>query len=113
MARNLILALGAALLLASCAASPLYVQSSSVTRGTVGEIPRDGRGEPIFSAIRNPVAPPPASYVPPAPGIPVTGPGAEAFAPPPPPATAAPLVLRPAVTDKDRRKACKHWRSCR
>jgi|GEM_PF-2068170 len=112
MARNLILPLGAALLLASCAASPLYVQSSSKYRGTVGEIPRDGRGEPVWDAIRNPPPPPAAVYVPPAPGIPVTGPGAEAFAPPPTVA-AAPLVLRPAATEKDRRRACRHWRSCR
>jgi hypothetical protein len=40
------------LLLASCAPSPLYVPPPRI--GTVGEIPRDGRGEPIWSAIRPP-----------------------------------------------------------
>ena len=38
--------------LASCAPSPLYVESGHV--GTVGEIPRDGRGEPIWAAIPQP-----------------------------------------------------------
>jgi hypothetical protein len=33
----------------ACAPSPFYVPPRHV--GTVGEIPRDGRGEPIWSAI--------------------------------------------------------------
>jgi hypothetical protein len=38
-------------LLASCTASPLYVERSQL-RGTKGEIPRDARGEPLWAAIR-------------------------------------------------------------
>lgn len=37
-------------LLAACNASPLYVGQRAV--GTGGEVPRDGNGNPIFSAIR-------------------------------------------------------------
>ena len=47
-----ILALGA------CSPSPLYVDRAQV--GTYGEIPRDGRGEPVWTAI----APPPAPMAP-------------------------------------------------
>ena len=39
-----------ALGLGACAPSPLYVDRIQV--GTYGEVPRDGRGEPIWSAIR-------------------------------------------------------------
>lgn len=42
--------LGLFLFAAGCAPSPLYVSDNGV--GTGGEIPRDGRGEPIWSAIR-------------------------------------------------------------
>lgn len=66
----LILGLG----LAACAPSPLYVGKPRI--GTGGEVPRDGRGEPIWSAMRAvpheaaiPVMPPA-----PAPGIPVLPP---------------------------------------
>lgn len=39
-----------ALLLAGCAASPLWVEGG---RGLTGvEVPRDGQGEPIFERIR-------------------------------------------------------------
>lgn len=37
-------------LLAACHPSPLYVGARAV--GTGGEVPRDGNGKPIFSAIR-------------------------------------------------------------
>lgn len=58
--------------LAACAPSPLYMRTSH--GGTVGEIPRDGRGEPIWSAIR-----PAPAVIPPAPqpaaaGIPIVPP---------------------------------------
>ena len=62
------------LALAACAPSPLYVSSSGAI-GTVGEIPRDGRGEPLWSAIVTPEpvpAPPPGLTV--NPGIPITPP---------------------------------------
>jgi hypothetical protein len=59
-------------LAAGCAPSPLYFSNSNKRPGTGGEIPRDGRGEPIWSAI----SPPPPDSV-------YTGP------PPPPPKTAA------------------------
>jgi hypothetical protein len=57
--------------IAGCAPSPLYVSSRI---GTGGEIPRDGRGDPLWSAIRP--APPQAAPVqmPAAPGIPVQPP---------------------------------------
>lgn len=42
--------LGLFLFAAACAPSPLYVSDNRA--GTGGEIPRDGRGEPIWSAIR-------------------------------------------------------------
>jgi hypothetical protein len=54
---------GIALGLGACAPSPLYVGHEYV--GTFGEIPRDGRGEPIWSAIRQ------AQVVPPAPAMPI------------------------------------------
>ena len=74
MVRNPVLLPGmiAVLALAACAPSPLYVQRAK--RGTVGEIPRDGRGEPIWDAIRTVPPPPPAALYPPAPGIPVEPP---------------------------------------
>ena len=55
-------------LLAACAPSPLYVAPRP---GTVGEVPRDGRGEPVWSAMRQP---PPAPPVTPMPVDPVTTP---------------------------------------
>ncbi|MEY2883836.1 MAG: hypothetical protein RL490_1560 [Pseudomonadota bacterium] len=53
---------------AGCAPSPLYVSHGQP--GTVGEIPRDGRGEPIWTAIR----PTPAGSPAPALPVPVTPP---------------------------------------
>ena len=50
------LTLAGLLLLAGCAPSPLYFSNSNHRPGTGGEIPRDGRGEPIWAAIK-PVAP--------------------------------------------------------
>ena len=41
--------------LGACSPSPLYVDRAQI--GTYGEVPRDTRGEPIWSAI--PPAPPP------------------------------------------------------
>ena len=69
--RNLFLLAGAALGLAACAPSPLYV-GQPYKRGTPGEVPRDGTGEPLWDAIvpAAPAAPPRA--MPPAPGIPIT-----------------------------------------
>ena len=68
IAAVLTLALGTS----ACAPSPLYVRSNR--GGTGGEVPRDGRGEPIWSAIRPaPVAIPPAPQ-PPAGGLPVIPP---------------------------------------
>jgi len=58
----LVLSLG----LSACAPSPLYVRASR--GGTVGEVPRDGRGEPIWSAIR-----PAPAVIPPAPQLPAGG----------------------------------------
>lgn len=45
--------LAAPIVLAACAPAPLYL-SSSLHKGAVtgGEIPRDARGEPVWSAIR-------------------------------------------------------------
>lgn len=37
------------LLLGACSPSPLYVDRAQI--GTTGEVPRDARGEPIWSAI--------------------------------------------------------------
>lgn len=56
--------LGVTLGLGACAPSPLYVDRAHV--GTYGEVPRDGRGEPIWSDIRP--APAPAVMAPPLPG---------------------------------------------
>jgi hypothetical protein len=47
-------------LVAGCAPSPLYFNSTHKRPGTGGEIPRDGRGEPIWSAITPP--PPDSIY---------------------------------------------------
>lgn len=58
--------------LSACAPSPTYVARSRV--GTVGEIPRNDRGEPIWSAIRQPAPSDPSPVMPPADGIPVTPP---------------------------------------
>jgi hypothetical protein len=74
MARfNFLPLLSVPLLVTACAPSPLYVPPPRL--GTVGEIPRDGRGEPIWTAIK---PPPPGEPVRP---MPVYGP-----APPPAPA---------------------------
>jgi hypothetical protein len=37
------------LVLGACSPSPLYVDRAQI--GTTGEVPRDARGEPIWSAI--------------------------------------------------------------
>jgi hypothetical protein len=58
--------------LAACAPSPLYVDRPRI--GTVGEIPRDGRGEPIWAAIRQPLPPAAAPVLAASPGIPITPP---------------------------------------
>jgi len=60
-----------AICVSGCAPSPLYISNRV---GTGGEIPRDGRGEPLWSAIR--AAPPaaPAAQMPVAPGIPIQPP---------------------------------------
>ncbi|MBC7506852.1 MAG: hypothetical protein H7267_14205 [Sandarakinorhabdus sp.] len=47
--------LAAASGLAACSPSPLYVDRART--GTYGEVPRDGRGEPIWSEIRPAAAP--------------------------------------------------------
>lgn len=69
--RNLFLLAGVALGLAACAPSPLYV-GQPFKRGTPGEVPRDGTGEPLWDAIAP--APPTSAprVMPPAPGIPIT-----------------------------------------
>ncbi len=67
MFRTLFLALS----VAACAPSPLYVGERPV-RGTSGEVPRDGQGEPIWSAIRTPDAAPPLRAMPTDQGVPVT-----------------------------------------
>jgi hypothetical protein len=46
--------------LEACAPSPLYVDRAQI--GTYGEVPRDTRGEPIWSAI--PPAPAPLAQAP-------------------------------------------------
>ncbi|MFN7175438.1 MAG: hypothetical protein ACK4MX_00965 [Thermaurantiacus sp.] len=46
-------AIALALLVAGCAASPLWVENSQ-RRWSGAEIPRDARGEPIFEKIRAP-----------------------------------------------------------
>ena len=60
--------LGIALALAACSPSPLYVDR--VSTGTYGEVPRDGRGEPIWSDIRPAPAALPTA---PMPGAPMPG----------------------------------------
>ena len=58
MARSKLLAvtiLGAAVALPACSPSPLYVDRAEI--GAYGEVPRDGRGEPLWGSI----APPPAA----------------------------------------------------
>lgn len=57
--------LPAILSLGACSPSPLYVDRAQL--GTNGEVPRDGRGEPIWSAI----GPPPAGSTAPSPPQPV------------------------------------------
>ncbi|MFZ4689478.1 MAG: hypothetical protein ACOYLS_09585 [Polymorphobacter sp.] len=64
--------IGVAVGISACAPSPLYVRSSRI--GTVGEIPRDGRGEPIWGAIRQPPPSSDAPVMPPRAGIPITPP---------------------------------------
>lgn len=71
MMRNLFLLAGAMLGLAACAPSPLYV-GQPYKRGTPGEIPRDGTGEPLWDAIQPPLPSAPPRVMPAAPGIPVT-----------------------------------------
>ncbi|GGE04917.1 hypothetical protein GCM10011529_09090 [Polymorphobacter glacialis] len=58
--------------LAACAPSPLYVSGPRI--GTGGEIPRDGRGEPIWGAITQPVPLPPPPIMPVGVGVPITPP---------------------------------------
>lgn len=55
MARSFII-LSILALLSSCAPSALYFHVRPQRPGTGGEIPRDGRGEPIWSAINAPPA---------------------------------------------------------
>lgn len=51
-------ALSTALLLEACAPAPLYTGNSRVKgAATQGEVPRDARGEPVWSAIRPATAP--------------------------------------------------------
>ena len=102
-----------ALGLAGCAASPLYVPSPH--RGTVGEIPRDGNGEPMWESIPRPQAGPPAPYIPVAPGIPITGPGlSEMRVAPPAPAyaPAAPCSDHRAWRFRDARSAAGVCPAC-
>jgi hypothetical protein len=67
MLRNLFLAVPLApLLLSACAPSPLYIGSAR-TLVSNDEVPRDGRGEPILSAIR----PGPANVARPSPVLPL------------------------------------------
>ena len=47
--------LGLATALPACSPSPLYVDRAEI--GAYGDVPRDGRGEPVWGSI----APPPAS----------------------------------------------------
>jgi hypothetical protein len=55
----------------ACAPSPLYIRPTS---GTVGEIPRDGRGEPLWGAIRPAPLAPGVSPMPVTGGIPIIPP---------------------------------------
>lgn len=59
------------LALAGCIPSPLYVDRKSAT---IGDVPRDGRGEPDWSQLRQAVPDAAATAPAPAPGIPVTAP---------------------------------------
>ena len=122
MVRNRFLSAGAitaalALTLAGCGPSPLYVASDQ-HRGTGGDIPRDGTGEPIFNDIVAPQVPPPPPYVAPAPGVPVTGPGAAGLVIASPP-TGPAFVIAPRdekqirKDEKRRRRECRHQRSCK
>ncbi len=61
--RRLGLGLACIVALAGCKASPLYFSNSNKRPGTGGEIPRDGRGEPIWTAIRT-ITPPAAAPLP-------------------------------------------------
>lgn len=65
---------GAFSLLAGCtpAPSPLYV--SSKVGSTIGEIPRDTRGEPLWATLRRGQPAPPAPVYPNIVGTPVTPP---------------------------------------
>lgn len=58
--------------LAACAPSPLFVERGHI--GTIGEIPRDGRGEPIWAEIRHPEPETVAPTMPVTQGIPIIPP---------------------------------------
>lgn len=68
----LLVAICGAAAVAGCAPSPLYVSSKS--NGTHGEIPRDGYGEPLWSAIPQAQPEPIVPEMPVGTGIPVTPP---------------------------------------
>lgn len=52
------LGIGALMLVPACAPAPLYTGNGRVKGAvTSGEIPRDARGEPVWSAIRPPAQP--------------------------------------------------------
>ena len=57
--------------LTACAPSPLYVRQA---RSTVGEVPRDGRGEPDWAAIRPAPPMPPPAIMPVPPGLAIVPP---------------------------------------
>ncbi|QMW21949.1 hypothetical protein [Sandaracinobacteroides saxicola] len=59
-----LLSLALLLPLVACAPSPLYVGQRAAGPGTGGEVPRDGRGEPIWAAIKPPPATSPADVRP-------------------------------------------------
>jgi hypothetical protein len=73
--RRLGLGLACIVALAGCKASPLYFSNSNKRPGTGGEIPRDGRGEPIWAAIRTTA---PAPMQPPQPQSALAQPAAAA-----------------------------------
>ncbi len=58
--------------LAACAPSPLYTGGNSYS--SAAEIPRDARGEPLWSAIRQPPPLPPVQPYPVGQGIPILPP---------------------------------------
>ncbi len=93
MAR-LIFTIATLLALTGCVPSPLYVARPH-KHGSSGDVPRDERGEPIWSEIRQPSAVPlpPPPFVAPQ-GVPITPP------PPMPPimAEGTPAALTPAGT---------------